>query len=164
MAFLIAGIHKMNNKQLTWDYKFLEIAELLSEMSHCQKIKVCALAVKNNRIIATGLNGTVKGMPNCCDVFDKSNLEHHHDWSQHNEIHAEQNLITEVAKCKGSSLEGCSIYINLQPCSTCALLLTNIGVKRIIFSKRYHKSDTEHSENMFKYLDIEYKHLNLGDK
>lgn len=135
-------------KQHKWDLKFLEIAESMSEMSHCQSRKVCAIAVRDNRIIATGINGTIEGQLNCDDVFinavDESNREHHHEWSLKYELHAEANLISQSAK-NGIKLSGCTIYVTLQPCKQCTLYLTNLGVNRVVYLNSYDKGDKDFS-------------------
>ena len=40
---------------------FLDVAETISQMSHCVSHKVGAILVKDKRIISTGYNGTPKG-------------------------------------------------------------------------------------------------------
>jgi dCMP deaminase len=48
---------------------FKDIAERFSQESHCLSKQVAALAVKNGRIIGTGINGTVAGDVNCDEYF-----------------------------------------------------------------------------------------------
>ena len=51
-------------------------------------------------------------------------------------IHAEQNAIVQAAKM-GVSLEGATIYITHQPCSMCARMIINSGIKRIVYLEGY---------------------------
>lgn len=157
-------LRKLVLSQQKWDKKFLEISESLSEMSKCQSKKVCALAVKNNRIIATGLNGSLTGLENCCEKFDsgicETNREEHHEWSKKHEIHAEENLLMEAAKNSHINLRGCTIYCNLQPCEKCSLLLSISGATRIVYSKDYDKGNKDYSHWLFKNANILFSKIN----
>ena len=146
-------------KQIKNNSLFRDVALRFAEDSHCESRKVAAIAVKNNRIIATGINGTVQNNINCDDYFKylheerkievsysdwiktKEWREEHHAWSSLNEIHAEQNLIGEASK-RGISLEGCDIYITLQPCPDCTKLLSSIGCKHVYYINEYDKGST----------------------
>lgn len=144
------------------DKIFIETTHVLSKMSKCQSKKVCAVAVKNGRIIATGLNGSISGAINCCDKFpegvNKENRSEHHEWSLENELHAEMNLILECAK-NGRTLKGATLYINLQPCDKCALSLANSGIVRIIYDKEYDFSNLEKIKNIFRNANIEFSQI-----
>jgi len=155
-----------NKKTKQMDKLFTDIALRFAKESHCESHKVCALAVKNNRIIATGINGTPKGSINCDDYFKayhkskKINIDYndwiktkefrslHHDWSNKNETHAEMSLVAECAK-NGISLKDSTIYTTLKPCVYCSKLLSGLGIKEIIYINDYDKSDivSEHLLN-----------------
>lgn len=49
------------------DY-YLDIAETVSERSTCLKRHYGAVIVKNDQVISTGYNGSVRGTQNCSDV------------------------------------------------------------------------------------------------
>lgn len=150
--------------QLEWDKKFLEISESMSKMSKCQSKQVCAIAVKNNRIIATGINGSLEHFENCCDKFpngvNEDNREEHHTWSLLYEAHAEDNLVSEFSKNHISSI-GSTIYINYQPCARCTIRLASIGVSRIVYSKKYDKADTSFSHEIFNHSDIIFDYIKI---
>ena len=46
----------------------MEIAEVVSKRSTCLRRKVGAVLVKDRQILATGYNGTPKGLPHCEQV------------------------------------------------------------------------------------------------
>jgi len=141
--------------------------------SHCSRLQVACIAVKNGRIIATGINGTPKGMINCDEYFynyyneninqnnisfddwkqTKEYLDMHHEWSNINETHAEQSMVGYCAK-HGISLKDAIIYSTTQPCIHCTKLLTTTGIKKIIYIEEYFRTDP-HSENLFINADIE---------
>ena len=72
-------------------------------------------------------------------------------------VHAEQNAICQAAKT-GVSIAGATLYNRMTPCRTCAMLLINCGIKRVVCERRYHQG--EESEGMFKVggVQIEYKY------
>lgn len=48
-----------------WDTYFMKLCDLTARRSNCMKRRVGCILVKNNRIIATGYNGTPRGVINC---------------------------------------------------------------------------------------------------
>lgn len=153
------------NKQLEWDKTFLKIANTIAEQSKCQSVKVCAIAVKDNRIIGTGINGSLPGAINCNEVFDKVTPENrlkHREWSIKNEIHAEANLISEFAKTN-RSISGSTVYINFSPCETCTRLLSRVGIKRIVYAELYDKGDISYTKAFFEKSKIELEHISIEE-
>lgn len=132
-------------KQQKLDKIFMNVAVQFSELSHCVSHKVGAVAVKDNRIIATGINGTPVGMINCENVFPEydpvKDREKHHIWSSAHEIHAEMNIIIFCAK-NGIELKDATIYSTVQPCQYCMKNLLQTGIKRIVYKFPYDKSVT----------------------
>ena len=139
---------------------FKDIVLRFAEESHCESKKVAAIAVKNSRIIATGINGTPEKVLNCDDYFRKEYQknkisisynewiktpgwrEQHHQWSDIKEIHAEQNLICEASR-NGINLSEVEIYISLKPCIHCAKLLAALKPKVIYYINDYDKSSDD---------------------
>ena len=99
---------------------FMHILFEFSKLSHCVSKQVAAMAVKDGRIISTGINGTAPGYTNCDDIFNKSDFDRelHHQFSNTYEIHAEMNMILYAAK-NGISLEGATLYCSMLPCWNC---------------------------------------------
>jgi dCMP deaminase len=73
-------------------------------------------------------------------------------------VHAEQNAICQAAKM-GVALNGATLYCKMTPCRTCAMLLINCGIKRVVCEKKYHAGSE--SEEMFKEVGVE---LNFFDE
>ncbi len=140
---------------------FLDILDRIAQESHCARRKVACLAVKDNRIIATGINGTPPGMENCDKHFQKwdKNSEkfkrEHHEWCLTRELHSEENLIAYAAK-NGICLEGCDIYISLAPCISCTRLLAALKPKRIFYKEVYDKSDVLYIKKFFSKMGIKF--------
>ena len=61
-------------------------------------------------------------------------------------VHAEQNAICQAARL-GISLEGATLYCRMTPCRTCAMLIINCGIVRVVCERKYH--DGTESEGMF---------------
>ena len=52
-------------------------------------------------------------------------------------IHAEQNALCQAARY-GLSLEGTTLYCTMEPCRVCAMLITSVGIARVVAKRRYH--------------------------
>lgn len=116
-----------------YDKTMLATAKLFSELSYSEKKKVGAVIAKDGRILATGYNGTVSGFDNTCETY--SMLEDKLVTSPY-VIHAEQNALMFCAK-NGIPIDGTTMYITLSPCDTCAKLLVQAGIKRVVFLEYY---------------------------
>lgn len=116
-----------------YDETMLATAKLFGELSYCEKKKVGALIAKEGRILATGYNGTVSGFDNKCETYDA--IEDKLVTSPY-VIHAEQNVLMFCAK-NGIPTDGTTMYITLSPCSTCAKLIVQSGIKRVVFLEYY---------------------------
>ena len=79
---------------------FIGTALLLRDLSHCVQHKSGAVLVKDNRIIAQGVNGTPQGMINCDELFDekKFNTDKHDIFSEQWELTAEMNCLMNCAR------------------------------------------------------------------
>ncbi|MGF3521978.1 MAG: deoxycytidylate deaminase, partial [Candidatus Bathyarchaeia archaeon] len=67
-------------------------------------------------------------------------------------LHAEQNAIIQAARF-GIPLEGSTLYCKMTPCRTCAMMIINAGIKRVVCEKHYH-ADKDTVE-MFKQAHVE---------
>lgn len=116
-----------------YDETMIATAKLFGELSYSEKKKVGAVIAKDGRILATGYNGTVSGFDNTCETYDF--LEDKLVTSPY-VIHAEQNALMFCAK-NGIPTDGTTMYITLSPCATCAKLLVQAGIKRVVFLEYY---------------------------
>lgn len=53
--------------RLPWDHYFLKLADLVSTRATCDRAHMGCVLVRDNNIIATGYNGSIKGLPHCND-------------------------------------------------------------------------------------------------
>lgn len=144
----------------TWDEYFMEIANTVATRATCDRGRAGCVVVRDRQILVTGYVGSPRGLDHCDDVGHLMKKVQHGDGSvtQHcvRTIHAEQNAITQAAR-KGIALEGATIYVRMTPCRTCAMLIINTGIKRVVCEKKYHAG--AESEEMFKKVGIELKYF-----
>lgn len=133
------GRDRQKNSRLSWPEYFMNIAFLVSERSTCARRKVGAVAVKDNRVLATGYNGAPSGVAHCLDI-GCLRAELGVPSGQRHEIcrglHAEQNVIIQAALC-GANVAGATLYCTNHPCVLCAKMLINCGVKDIYYAESY---------------------------
>lgn len=126
-------------KRPDWDAYFLDIAKLVSKRSTCLRRKVGALIVKNRRILTTGYNGTPTGIIHCevtgC-LREKLKVPSGERHELCRGLHAEQNSIIQAA-LYGVNIKGGTLYCTNQPCSICAKMLINAGIKEIVMESGY---------------------------
>lgn len=130
----------------SWYEYFMEMAELVSERATCKRLKVGCILVKDNRVISSGYNGSVSGMPHCidegCDMQDGHCVRCNH---------AEINALLQCAKY-GISTEGTTAYITHYPCLACARALAQAGIKHVYYLHKYRND--ERVEELFNQLNI----------
>ena len=107
-------------------------AVMLASRSTCTRLQVGAVIVKDGRIIASGYNGSVTGMPHCTDVGDLVV-----DGHCIRAVHAEQNALLQLAKM-GIPSDGAEIYVTDFPCVHCTKFLLQAGIKKINYLRHYH--------------------------
>ncbi len=123
----------------SWDEYFLSIARLVSTRSTCLRRQVGAVVVKNKQILATGYNGAPTGIIHCDKVGclrEKLGVPSGERHELCRALHAEQNAFLQAAR-HGSSLEGAVLYVTTQPCSICAKMIINVGIKKIVIQGSY---------------------------
>ncbi len=148
-----------NNEQQyhrpTWDEYFMEVANTIAKRATCDRGRSGCVIARNKQILVTGYVGSPIGLPHCDDVGHLFKQVTHADGTTTNHcmrtVHAEQNAICQAARL-GISLEGATLYCRMTPCRTCAMLIINCGIKRVVSEFRYH-TGTE-SEGMFQQAGI----------
>ena len=137
----------------TWDEYFMEVCRAIAKRATCDRGRSGCVIARDNQLLVTGYVGAPRG-----HQFKKVQ---HEDGSisQHcvRTVHAEQNAICQAAK-RGISIDGATLYCKMTPCRTCAMLIINCGIKRVIAEKRYH--DSADSIEMFKQAGVILEHLN----
>ena len=134
----------------SWDEYFMAIAAEVSTRSTCDRKHVGAVIVRDRMILATGYNGSIRGLPHCDEVGHL--MEDGHCVRT---THAEANALVQAAR-NGVRVEGGGIYVTASPCFGCFKLIANAGLVRIGFGEFYRD---ERIFDFSKQLGIELVHL-----
>lgn len=110
----------------------MAVARLVASRATCDRLYAGTVLVKDNRIIASGYNGSPPGLPHCNDVGHL--LEEGHCVRT---IHAEHNCLLQAAKQGGTSTDGSTMYTKYSPCIHCTKYIISCGIKRVVVGKIY---------------------------
>lgn len=109
----------------------MNIAKEVATRSTCDRKHVGAVIVRDKSILATGYNGSVRGLGHCDD--EGHLMEDGHCVRT---VHAEANAIVQAAR-NGMRIDGASITVTASPCWGCFRLIANAGIVRIVFGEFY---------------------------
>jgi len=144
----------------SWDEYFTKISEVVGERGTCDRGRSGCVIVKNKRILVTGYVGAPAGVAHCDEAGHEMHTVIHEDGTQSKHCirttHAEQNAIANAAR-NGVPVEGATLYCHMTPCYTCAKILINSGIKRVVSAKDYHAS--KRSKEVFKEAGVELQIL-----
>lgn len=119
---------KSNLGRLSWDDYFMSLAVLTSMRSQDPSTKCGSVVVDNDNIVVSlGYNGFVRG-------FDDPERWNNKEAKYDRIIHSEANAILNAAS-NGRSVKGCTLYVTWIPCSKCALMIAQSGIKRVFAIK-----------------------------
>ena len=119
----------------SFDEYFMQIADVVSSRSTCNRKKVGAVITKERRIVSTGYNGAPHGLPHCSEVGCQMVNDH-----CVRTTHAEQNAVIQCA-LHGVSSNNATVYSTASPCLICAKILVNAGIKRVVFKEKYGEKE-----------------------
>lgn len=145
----------------SFDDTFMEIAGIVAKRGTCPRLKVGSVIAVDNRIIATGYNGSPAGLPHCTEVGCLEKCPSCRGTGQvpdtgwvatcgtckgtgkaggcKRTTHAEANALIQCARM-GATPEGGTIYVTHRPCVACAGLIITAGLRRVVWQQDY-KSD-----------------------
>jgi len=121
----------MARERASWDEYFMNIAKEVATRATCDRKHVGAVIVRDKSILATGYNGSVRGLAHCDD--EGHLMEDGHCVRT---VHAEANAIVQAAR-NGMRIEGASIYVTASPCWGCFRLIANAGLVKVVFGEFY---------------------------
>ena len=151
-------------KRPSFDEYFMQMALLTARRSTCLRRQVGAVIVKDKHIIATGYNGAPKGLEHCDEIGGLREELGVPSGERHElcrALHAEQNAIIQAAVL-GQSVKDSLMYVTHQPCSICAKMIINAGIRKIIINSGY---PDEMASKLLKEANIEIEQLDtkLGE-
>jgi len=109
-----------------WQSYYMGVAFLTAMQSRDHSTQVGAVIVGPDREIrSTGFNGPPRGFPDDHpDLLGEKKNQYM--------VHAETNAILNACRA-GVSVKGCDLYVTLRPCSNCSLMVSNSGIRRVIY-------------------------------
>lgn len=141
----------------SWDEYFMKITEMIGSRGSCDRGRAGCVITRDRRIVATGYVGSPSGLPHCDEVGHEMHTVTHEDGSTSRHCirttHAEQNAICEAARM-GISIDGGTLYCKMTPCYTCAKMIINAGIKKVVCAQDYHAS--ARSKEIFAQAGIEF--------
>ena len=123
----------------SWDDYFIDIAKHVATRSTCLRRYVGAIIVKDKRILSTGYNGAPRGLPHCNEIGclrEKLGIPSGQRQEICRGLHAEQNSIVQAA-LHGVTIQGGQIFCTHQPCVTCAKMIINAGIVKVVCAEEY---------------------------
>ena len=167
----------------SWDDYFISIVDATALRASCNRGKSAAVIVKDKRILATGYVGSPSGLATCDeeghDIVKRCEIPVHRAYMNYvydepwqageyipiekfsvhciRTIHAETNAVVNCAR-NGVSTLGATLYCTMTPCVTCAMMIIQAGIVKVIAKNAYQKD--KQTREMFKQVNIELIILN----
>jgi dCMP deaminase len=148
-----------------WDDYFMGIAKAVRARANCTSAPKGAVIVKDKRIISTGYNGTPRGIKNCNEggckrCADRTIETSGQKLDECTCCHAEENAIVHAA-LHGISTKGGTLYTTFTPCLTCAKMIINAGIERVVAGVEYPAGT---ALNLLKEAGIELDRLDIQEE
>lgn len=129
------------------------MAKVAAQRSTCSRAQVGAVIAVDGRVLSTGYNGAPAGMPHCnheCNCgypgkggayFEGKHLSNCSSLAACSiSVHAEANAIAYAAR-HGVRVDRAELFCTHLPCGTCAKLIINSGIARVVFETDYRLKD-----------------------
>lgn len=142
---------KLHDERISKDLYYLDIALAVSKRSTCLRRHYGAVIVKDDRIVATGYNGSPRGEVNCCDKGEcqRKNEQRYAGYDKCPAVHAEQNAMIFASH---DDMKDAILYLACEerddeapddlhiwnedtspcPCPMCAKMILNSGISRVV--------------------------------
>lgn len=130
----------------TWDSYFMRLADLAALRSNCMKRRVGCVIVKDNRVVATGYNGTPRNLTNCNEGGCPRCNNGHGSGAALSTclcLHAEENALLEAGRDRIAG-ENSILYCNTCPCLTCSIKIVQSGIKQVVYAQSYSMDEHTH--------------------
>ncbi len=145
----------------SWDQYFLSLVEAVRSRGTCDRGRSGCVIAKDKRILSTGYVGSPIGAKHCDEIGHEMHTVVQEDGTKSRHCirttHCEQNAITNAARF-GVSLEGSTMYVHMTPCYTCAKMIINAGVRRVVSAMYYHGGGR--TKDIFRECGVEYELVN----
>jgi dCMP deaminase len=139
-----------------WNLRFLSLAEEVASWSKDPSTKVGCVIVDpdTNRVMGVGYNGFPRGMCDHKELYEDRETKYSRT------IHAEVNAVLN-----SSRTVDCCAYVTAPPCTSCALILIQAGIRSVVSIKpsddllsRWGAS-IEQTKGFFAEVEVEYEEI-----
>lgn len=131
---------KINHRKVA-----INTLDLCKDNSDCLRRQVGAVIYKKGKILSTGFNASPNGVTSCeitgC-LREKLNVPSGERHELCKAIHAEQMALTNALK-NNVDVSKSIMYVTHKPCSICAKLIVNSGIKEVQYIEDYEDSLTD---------------------
>ena len=143
---------------------YMRLADVIQSGAKCLGSQVGAVAVRDNRVLGMGYNGTPSGYPNCSEAERGCRRCALRSDPQGGDlagrlydiclcVHAEQNVVATAARF-GVGLADAWVYTTLQPCFGCLKELLQVRVGGVIYRRPWAARHPDYA-----WVAEEYGHL-----
>ena len=132
----------------------MNLAREAGTRSTCPRKHVGAVIVRERALLATGYNGSLRGLPHCTEIGCL--MENGHCVRT---VHAEANAILQAAR-HGVRIENADVYVTASPCWNCFKLIANAGLSRVVYGEFYRD---ERINEFAREAGIELVHLGMEE-
>jgi dCMP deaminase len=115
---------------------YMQLAVDVARRSTCTRRRIGAVIVNGDVIVSTGYNGNPRGLPHCAEIGcirDELSIPSGERMEICTAVHAEQNALIFA----GKEAAGGILYSTIVPCNTCAKMIINAGVRRVVYLQGY---------------------------
>lgn len=129
------GKHRIFTFDTKWNFRFMQMAQLISTWSKDQSTKVgCVIVSPEKAILSMGYNGFPRG------VDDNVPTRQIRPTKYEFVVHAEENALLNAGR-NGTRLNGGILYVTMPPCARCAGSIIQSGIKEIIYLEPEEKKN-----------------------
>ena len=132
--------HQKATATLPNDIKWLEVCRQNAEIFRtCSRRAYFAIILDEKGMVAgTGWNGVPSKQKHCIDggcPRAAQEVQHGSTYDNCHAIHAEANAIIHSDWTARAGGDGATLYVNGPPCFSCAKLIANSGIKKVVCSQ-----------------------------
>lgn len=132
-----------------WGNRFMQLAELVASWSKDPSTRVGAVIVDDNKIVrGLGFNGFPRGVRDEPERYACREIKYKLI------VHAEPNALLNA----NGNIRGCTLYCTKHPCSACAALVIQAGIRAVVCpdggDERWAEDQTL-ARNMFAEADVD---------
>lgn len=119
----------MASQKEKYKQAFMKMAEVFASTSEAKRLKVGCVIVKNDTIIALGVNGQPPGWPT--EVCEDNNNQ-----TLPTVRHAEDAALQKLWKSTETS-DGAEMYVSHAPCLNCSIKIVTAGINKVYYRQQY---------------------------